>query len=176
MSKLQLWFHINAVCCVKLRMLLSPGHGWPDPLQGLNSLSPLSLPYLVLPSGSDSKESASEAGDPVGSLEKEMAAHSDLAWEIPWTEEPGGLQFMAVTKSQSGLSDFHFSVLLSPGYGWPDPLQELNSIKIHPLSLFLSMVPQSLHSHQAVRALTVRAVSRQVRSKVRDMLCFVSEA
>ena len=27
------------------------------------------------------------------SLEKEMAPHSStLAWEIPWTEEPGGLQ------------------------------------------------------------------------------------
>ena len=26
-------------------------------------------------------------------LEKEMATHSIiLAWEIPWTEEPGGLQ------------------------------------------------------------------------------------
>ena len=28
-------------------------------------------------------------------LEKEMAAHSSiLAWEIPWTEEPGRLQSM----------------------------------------------------------------------------------
>ena len=28
-------------------------------------------------------------------LEKEMAAHSSiLAWKIPWTEEPGGLQSM----------------------------------------------------------------------------------
>ena len=28
-------------------------------------------------------------------LEKEIASHSSiLAWEIPWTEEPGGLQFM----------------------------------------------------------------------------------
>ena len=28
-------------------------------------------------------------------LEKEMATHSHiLAWRIPWTEEPGGLQFM----------------------------------------------------------------------------------
>ena len=28
-------------------------------------------------------------------LEKGMATHSSiLAWEIPWTEEPGGLQFM----------------------------------------------------------------------------------
>ena len=29
----------------------------------------------------------------VQSLEEEMATHSNtLAWEIPWTEEPGGLQ------------------------------------------------------------------------------------
>jgi len=29
------------------------------------------------------------------SLEKEMASHSSiLAWRIPWTEEPGRLQFM----------------------------------------------------------------------------------
>ena len=28
-------------------------------------------------------------------LEKEMAIHSNiLAWKIPWTEEPGGLQSM----------------------------------------------------------------------------------
>ena len=28
-------------------------------------------------------------------MEKEMAAHSSiLAWKIPWTEEPGGLQSM----------------------------------------------------------------------------------
>ena len=28
-------------------------------------------------------------------LEKEMATHSSiLAWRIPWTEEPSGLQFM----------------------------------------------------------------------------------
>ena len=30
-----------------------------------------------------------------GPLEKEMATHSSiLAWEIPWTEKPGGLQSM----------------------------------------------------------------------------------
>ena len=29
------------------------------------------------------------------SLEKETATHSNsIAWEIPWTEEPGGLQSM----------------------------------------------------------------------------------
>ena len=35
-------------------------------------------------------------------LEKEMATHSSiLAWEIPWTEEPGALQSMGLQKSQS---------------------------------------------------------------------------
>ena len=34
------------------------------------------------------------------SLEKGMAIHSSiLAWEIPWTEEPGGLQPMGSQKS-----------------------------------------------------------------------------
>ena len=33
-------------------------------------------------------------------LEKEMATHSStLAWGIPWTEEPGGLQFSSGTQS-----------------------------------------------------------------------------
>ena len=32
-------------------------------------------------------------------LENGITAHSSiLAWRIPWTEEPGGLQFMGVTK------------------------------------------------------------------------------
>ena len=31
------------------------------------------------------------------SLEKEMAIHSSIpAWEIPWTEEPGGLHCMGL--------------------------------------------------------------------------------
>ena len=34
-----------------------------------------------------------------------MATHSSiLAGRIPWTKEPGGLQFMGVTKSQTRLS------------------------------------------------------------------------
>ena len=40
------------------------------------------------------------------SLEKEMATHSSIvAWEIPWTEEPGGLQSMGSQKSRTQLSD-----------------------------------------------------------------------
>ena len=35
-------------------------------------------------------------------LEEEMATHSSiLAWEIPRAEEPDGLQFMGITKSQT---------------------------------------------------------------------------
>ena len=34
-----------------------------------------------------------------GPLEKEMAPHSSiLAWRIPWTEEPGGLQSMGLQR------------------------------------------------------------------------------
>ena len=41
------------------------------------------------------------------SLEEEMAAHSSiLAWEIPWTEEPGVLQSMRLRKSQTRLSSW----------------------------------------------------------------------
>ena len=35
-----------------------------------------------------------------------MATHSCiLAWEIPWTEEPGRPQSMGLLKSQTGLSN-----------------------------------------------------------------------
>ena len=51
--------------------------------------------------GSDSKGSACNAGDSglisgqEDPLEKGMASHfSILAWRIPWTKEPGGLQSM----------------------------------------------------------------------------------
>ena len=55
-----------------------------------------------------------KAGDPgsiPGSgrlLEKGMATHSSiLAWKIPWTEEPGRLQSIKVTKSQTQFNDFY---------------------------------------------------------------------
>ena len=65
-----------------------------ETLSGVYTFLPIDFP-----GGSDSKASASNAGD-LGSslgredlLEKEMATHSSiLAWKIPWTEEPGRLQ------------------------------------------------------------------------------------
>ena len=39
-----------------------------------------------------------------------MAPHSSTpAWKIPWTEEPGGMQFIGVVKSWTQLSDFTFT-------------------------------------------------------------------
>ena len=64
---------------------------------------------MGFPCGSEGKESASkDAGDTrdVGStlvwkdpLEEGSATHSSiLAWRIPWTEEPGGLQSMGLER------------------------------------------------------------------------------
>ena len=47
-------------------------------------------------------------------LEKEVATRSSiLAWEIPWTEEPGGLQCMGVAKSRTGLNDNPYELFSS---------------------------------------------------------------
>ena len=60
---------------------------------------------LGLSCSSVGTESACNAGDPgliPGSedpLEKGMAIHSSsLAWRIPWTEEPGGLQSLGLQR------------------------------------------------------------------------------
>ena len=70
------------------------------------SLKPGSFPYWFLWQLSGKESIATNAGD-LGSipesehpLEKEMATHSSiLAWEIPCTEEPGGLHSMGTQKS-----------------------------------------------------------------------------
>ena len=42
-------------------------------------------------------------------LEKEMTTHASiLAWRIPWTEEPGGLESMGSLKSRTRLRDLEF--------------------------------------------------------------------
>ena len=52
-------------------------------------------------------------------LEKKMATHSStLAWKIPWTEEPGGLQSMGSQRVRQGwttkLSTFSFAKSFNP--------------------------------------------------------------
>ena len=54
-----------------------------------------------LPAGAGDKVQPLDWEEP---LEKEMAAHSSiLAWEIPWTEKPSGLQFIGSQNSQTYL-------------------------------------------------------------------------
>ena len=46
-------------------------------------------------------------------LEEEIAAHSSiLAWEIPWTEEPGGLQSVVSQRIRHDLVNEHVGTQL----------------------------------------------------------------
>ena len=68
--------------------------------------------YRDFPGGSDGKESACNAGD-TGLIPgsgrspgEGMSNHSRfLAWKIPWTEEPGSLQFMGLQQGQTQLNN-----------------------------------------------------------------------
>ena len=94
--------------------------------------------------------------------EKAMAPHSStLAWKIPRTEEPGGLQH-GVTKSRTQLSDFtftfhfhalekamatHSSVLAwrIPGTGEPGGLPSMGSHRVgHELAAVAAAAEPSL--------------------------------
>jgi len=75
---------------------------------------------LGFPGGSVVKNLPASVGD-VGSIpgwgrspEKEMATHSSiLAWEIPWTVEPGGLQSMGLQRVRQN-SKFSTTTKISP--------------------------------------------------------------
>ena len=48
------------------------------------------------------QETQVQALDREDPLEEEMATHTSIvAWSIPWTEEPGGLQSMGTQKRQN---------------------------------------------------------------------------
>ena len=51
-------------------------------------------------------------------LEKETATHSSiLAWRIPWTDEPGGLQSTGSKGlDMMGLRDYHFHISIVLSY------------------------------------------------------------
>ena len=61
----------------------------------------LLLLFVGFPGGSDDKDSARNAGNPGSTTgsgrspgEGMATCFSILAWRIPWTEEPGRLEFM----------------------------------------------------------------------------------
>ena len=73
---------------------------------------------MGFPGGSDSKESACSMGDRdlslcwEDSLEKGMATHSSiLAWRIPWTEKPGGLQAAGSQRVRHDLATNTFTLI-----------------------------------------------------------------
>ena len=74
--------------------------------------------FLGFPGCSDSKQSARNVGD-LGSIPgspgEENGIHSSiLAWRIPWTEEPSGLQSMGLQRVRHNwaMNTFHFQILL----------------------------------------------------------------
>ena len=59
------------------------------------------------PGGSVAKNPPANAGDMglITGSRRSRATHSSiLAWEIPWTEEPGGLESMGLQKSRTQLT------------------------------------------------------------------------
>ena len=73
--------------------------GWEDPLDKGWLPTPVFMGFSGarggVPGGSDGKESTCSAGD-LGLIPESGRSpgggHGILAWRIPWTEEPGGLQ------------------------------------------------------------------------------------
>ena len=69
--------------------------------------SPVAQRLKCLPGMRETRVRSLDREDP---LEKEMATHSsNLAWRIPWREEPGRLLVHGVAKSPTRLSDFTFT-------------------------------------------------------------------
>ena len=126
--KTPLLYYVESLCCCHLVAKLCPnlcdpmncsppGSSFPQGFPRQEYWGKLPFPSPGFPGGSDRKESAVQETqvrslsqeDP---LEKGMTTHSSfLAWRIPWTEEPGGLQSIWVIKSRTRLSDQQFCAL-----------------------------------------------------------------
>ena len=81
-------------------------------------------------------------------LKKEMATHSSiLAWEIPWTEEPGGLQSMGLQNE-------------------PDTTWQLNNMNINTIywvfvdCKWVSLIAQVVKNPPAMQETPVRFLGR----------------
>ena len=78
-------------------------------------------------------------------LEEEMASHSSiLAWEIPGTEEPGGLQFMESQRAGQNLASKQQQakcIYVSPNLQIHPTLPSLPHVHVHSLCLHLYSCP-----------------------------------
>ena len=75
-------------------------------------------------------------------LEKEMATHSStLAWEIPWTEEPGRATVHGVTKSRTQLSNFTLFHFPTSGTSGKEPACQCRRHKRHGFDPWVGKIP-----------------------------------
>ena len=79
-------------------------------------------------------------------LEKEMATHSSiLAWGIPWTEDPGGVQSMGSKRVRYDWSALaHAHRVLETGPFTDLPIMSINRSKCSYQLLFLVIMPPHL--------------------------------
>ena len=79
--------------------LLSSGRAWASHWGGFSWASQVALVVNNLPANAGGLREAGSIPGLGRSLEEGMATHSSiLAWRIPWTEEPGGLQSMGLQR------------------------------------------------------------------------------
>ena len=101
--------------------------------------NPCGLVVKNLPAMQETQVRSLSQEDP---LEEEMATHSSVfTWRTPWTEEPGEIQSMGVTKSQTRLSTHTCTYdRCSLTLKWPSPQPNksyciFNHLCIHPNAL-----------------------------------------
>ena len=83
---------------------MSPIQFLEDNIEGQESFPGDSMVKMHMPK-QESQETWIRFLDQEGPLEKEMATHSSiLAGEIPWTEEPGRLQFLGSQRVRHDLA------------------------------------------------------------------------
>ena len=120
------------------------------------------------PGSSDGKKPTCNAGDMVWSLgwedplEEGMATHpSILAWRIPWTEGPGGLQ-----SNPQGHKELDTTEWLSPAQCWP----ELQSYEVW---RFDGLMFRGSHSHDWSRGTQLGPLTRAQSCGVSMMMVSV---
>ena len=107
------------------------------------------------------------------SLEKEMATHSSiLAWEIPWTEESGGLQSVGLKKTHTGLNMHrHRPHNDPPLFSMKRPNVALASqremfTEFSPSIIFAKNISKSLHLELRKNILIIVTASKSKNQKI----------
>ena len=95
--------------------------------------------WSSFPGGSDGKEFAHSVGD-LHPLVKGMATHpSILAWRIPWTKQPGGLQSIG-SQGQTRLGDQHFYTSPDWNEGVEKPLPTSFPVAVNSLPTIYNLI------------------------------------